>query len=371
GGALRVRPAAESEWLTCGAGSRVSACGKYADLCRQRTAITTTTRTVARRKAIIANTGGAADCSKVVRANTLVVTGTGVFSTIGGYHPGVTDTDIINNRPEEPTVDTQCKKPQEGKLHKNPKDPEPPRGDAVAMGDAGPAQVTDSPKTVVPEEKVPVAGPAPDSEPTSVKDSVMKSEGDQNLVTHTEVGEHLPPQQEHPPSDDRRDPTTANNHTTKEKSSNSTDGENQNLPSTTGSLPNGTEAAGSTSSSGSADAQITNQGLTETQTTSSPTTGTQSSENDDSNNSNTQEHSERNTEGSGETNSTAPPSTESTGEAPTPTSSPVPVPDSQISNTIASNVQKNANADSSVSPVWMRTAAPLLIVAVLFSVTVY
>ncbi|ORC90044.1 uncharacterized protein TM35_000103120, partial [Trypanosoma theileri] len=38
GGALRVRPAAESEWLTCGAGSRVSACGKFADLCRQRTA---------------------------------------------------------------------------------------------------------------------------------------------------------------------------------------------------------------------------------------------------------------------------------------------------------------------------------------------
>ncbi|ORC83467.1 uncharacterized protein TM35_000691140, partial [Trypanosoma theileri] len=43
GGALRVRPAAESEWLTCGAGSRVSACAKYADLCRQRTARATTT----------------------------------------------------------------------------------------------------------------------------------------------------------------------------------------------------------------------------------------------------------------------------------------------------------------------------------------
>ncbi|ORC83783.1 uncharacterized protein TM35_000571110 [Trypanosoma theileri] len=43
GGALRVRPAAASEWLTCGAGSRVSACGKYADLCSQRTARTTTT----------------------------------------------------------------------------------------------------------------------------------------------------------------------------------------------------------------------------------------------------------------------------------------------------------------------------------------
>ncbi|ORC83836.1 uncharacterized protein TM35_000551050 [Trypanosoma theileri] len=41
-------------------------------------------------------------------------------------------------------------------------------------------------------------------------------------------------------------------------------------------------------------------------------------------------------------------------------------------NSIASTVKKNVNADiSSVSPVWMRTAAPLLIVAVLFTVTVY
>ncbi|ORC83597.1 uncharacterized protein TM35_000641290, partial [Trypanosoma theileri] len=47
GGALRVRPAAESEWLTCGAGSRVSACGKYADLCRQHTARRATTTTIA------------------------------------------------------------------------------------------------------------------------------------------------------------------------------------------------------------------------------------------------------------------------------------------------------------------------------------
>ncbi|ORC92423.1 uncharacterized protein TM35_000031760 [Trypanosoma theileri] len=59
GGALRVRPAAESEWLTCGAGSRVSACGKYADLCRQRTAratttIATTTTTNGQPKAVMA-----------------------------------------------------------------------------------------------------------------------------------------------------------------------------------------------------------------------------------------------------------------------------------------------------------------------------
>ncbi|ORC81596.1 uncharacterized protein TM35_001111020 [Trypanosoma theileri] len=74
-----------------------------------------------------------------------------------------------------------------------------------------------------------------------------------------------------------------------------------------------------------------------------------------------------------EINSTTPPSTENTtSEAPTTTPSPVPVPNEEISTIIASTVQTNkANVDSSVSPVWMRTAAPLLIVAVLFSVTVY
>ncbi|ORC83839.1 uncharacterized protein TM35_000551080 [Trypanosoma theileri] len=66
--------------------------------------------------------------------------------------------------------------------------------------------------------------------------------------------------------------------------------------------------------------------------------------------------------------------TNNTKEAPTTTTTTVPpeaVNDTQISNNIASAVQKKANADSTVSPVWMHTAAPLLIVAVLFSVTVY
>ncbi|ORC81926.1 uncharacterized protein TM35_001031010 [Trypanosoma theileri] len=64
--------------------------------------------------------------------------------------------------------------------------------------------------------------------------------------------------------------------------------------------------------------------------------------------------------------------TNTTTEAPTTTPSPVPVTDPKISSTITSNVQKNkANVDSSISPVWMRTAAPLLIMAVLFSVTLY
>ncbi|ORC84256.1 uncharacterized protein TM35_000471510 [Trypanosoma theileri] len=70
-----------------------------------------------------------------------------------------------------------------------------------------------------------------------------------------------------------------------------------------------------------------------------------------------------------ETNSTTQPSTENTTtEAPTPT--PSSVPNAEINN-ITSNVENKANVDSSISPVWMRTAAPLLIVAVLVSVAVY
>ncbi|ORC84422.1 uncharacterized protein TM35_000451600, partial [Trypanosoma theileri] len=62
-------------------------------------------------------------------------------------------------------------------------------------------------------------------------------------------------------------------------------------------------------------------------------------------------------------------STNSVTEAATPTPSPPPNPEI---TSIASAVQKNRpNVDSSVSPVWMRTAEPLLIVALLFSVTVY
>ncbi|ORC83739.1 uncharacterized protein TM35_000581020 [Trypanosoma theileri] len=73
-----------------------------------------------------------------------------------------------------------------------------------------------------------------------------------------------------------------------------------------------------------------------------------------------------------ETNTTTPPITENTTtEAPTTTPSPVAAPNPEISN-IDSTVQKNKPiVDSSVSPVWMRTAAPLLIVVVLFSATVY
>ncbi|ORC84243.1 uncharacterized protein TM35_000471380, partial [Trypanosoma theileri] len=53
-----------------------------------------------------------------------------------------------------------------------------------------------------------------------------------------------------------------------------------------------------------------------------------------------------------------------------PTTTPSPLTDPPISK-IAPTMQMKGNVDSSVSPLWMRTAAPLLIVVVLFSVTLY
>ncbi|ORC83674.1 uncharacterized protein TM35_000601050 [Trypanosoma theileri] len=70
-----------------------------------------------------------------------------------------------------------------------------------------------------------------------------------------------------------------------------------------------------------------------------------------------------------ETTSTTLPSTANT-VSDAPTTTPSTVPNAEITS-IASNMQNKANVDSSVSPVWMRTAAPLLIMVVLFSVTVY
>ncbi|ORC83786.1 uncharacterized protein TM35_000571140 [Trypanosoma theileri] len=112
------------------------------------------------------------------------------------------------------------------------------------------------------------------------------------------------------------------------------------------------------------------EGTPESERTENPPTGEHSTEEVDTNQTNPQSQSESTPTTSQETNTTTPPSTENTTtEAPTETPSPVPNPEI---NTFASTVQKNkGNVDSSLSPVWMRTAAPLLIVAVLFSATVY
>ncbi|ORC81014.1 uncharacterized protein TM35_001331010, partial [Trypanosoma theileri] len=70
-----------------------------------------------------------------------------------------------------------------------------------------------------------------------------------------------------------------------------------------------------------------------------------------------------------ETNSITPPSPENT-TTEAPTTTPSHVPNSEI-NTITTTVQNKANVDSSINTLWMRTTAPLLVVIVLFSFTVY
>ncbi|ORC83767.1 uncharacterized protein TM35_000581300, partial [Trypanosoma theileri] len=74
-------------------------------------------------------------------------------------------------------------------------------------------------------------------------------------------------------------------------------------------------------------------------------------------------------EGNGDASAATTTNTNTTTEAPI-TTTPSRVPNAEI-NTIPPNMQMKGNTDSSVSPVWMRTAAPLLIVTVLVSATVY
>ncbi|ORC84398.1 uncharacterized protein TM35_000451360 [Trypanosoma theileri] len=133
------------------------------------------------------------------------------------------------------------------------------------------------------------------------------------------------------------------------------------------SVDHSTATPGTTAISGSEEANTTTPPITENTTTEAPTTTqsrdsnltTQSTATDDV----------ATVPNSPETNSTTLPSPESTVSEES-TTTPSPVPNAEIS-TIASTVQTKANVDSSVGPVWMRTAAPLLIMAVLFSVTVY
>ncbi|ORC81931.1 uncharacterized protein TM35_001031060, partial [Trypanosoma theileri] len=87
-------------------------------------------------------------------------------------------------------------------------------------------------------------------------------------------------------------------------------------------------------------------------------------------NSNLTQQSPAESESQENTSTTSPSIENTTTEAPTTT--PSPVPNAETSSNIVSTVQNKANADSSsINPVWLRTAAPLLIVAVLFSVTLY
>ncbi|ORC83654.1 uncharacterized protein TM35_000621280 [Trypanosoma theileri] len=140
-------------------------------------------------------------------------------------------------------------------------------------------------------------------------------------------------------------------------------GEPESIPvETTATVPSPTKAAKPHSAP---------EGTPESERTVNPPTGEHTTEEVNTNQTNPQSQSESTPTTSQETNTTTPPSTENTtAEAPTTTSSPVA---NAVITNIASTVKNKGNADSSssISPVWMRTAAPLLIVAVLVSVTVY
>ncbi|ORC84007.1 uncharacterized protein TM35_000511080 [Trypanosoma theileri] len=335
GGALRVRPAAESEWLTCGAGSRVSACGKYADLCRQRTAraaattTTATTTTAGQPKAVMAHWSS----WDVSVAGWLKETGKD--STKG--KPGDKKTEGTKQKNESESESHQLNEQLEGRIPQEVK-----------------ANLSREEDGVIPEQQEQEVEVQHRQQPGENMHTLSQKEP--NLVEEKELG-HLSASSE----------------------------VQEDLP-----HPEGTKRSPTVS----ADSSSSPEAASEARTTLSTATAISTAGEVNSNHDQPQTQSENNTEsgvikgsntphdapaeagdaatsGSEGSDAITPASTENTTtEAPSTAPSPAPVSNAEISN-IASNMQNKANVDSSVSPVWMRTAAPLLIVAMLFSVTVY
>ncbi|ORC83974.1 uncharacterized protein TM35_000521180 [Trypanosoma theileri] len=317
GGALRVRPAAESEWLTCGAGSRVSACGKYADLCRQRTTRTATTTTT------IATTTITAGQPKAVMA----------------VHGGITEWDYFLRTA---IYDKEC-----------PGKPKGEKSNGMDCGDwneykksEGVAARPPDSRMAKPLEQKPSASHERAGELDQEQLESPLEEGSPRATTLQITS--ADPDTEHQPAKSKPAVTQPN----KPESGEAEAGMNAESTSRT-------ERGTSSSTEG-------NQGKTSNPTDNSATSAGNPNQQVSPATVNATAPSE-----SQETNSTTPPSPENTiTEAPTTTPSPVPVPNSDI-NTIASTVKNRPNVDSSLASVWMRTAAPLLIVAVFFSFTVY
>ncbi|ORC90643.1 uncharacterized protein TM35_000084410 [Trypanosoma theileri] len=294
GGALRVRPAAESEWLTCGAGSRVSACGKYADLCSQRTARARGARTTTIATTTTVNAG---------QPKAVMAEWSDFLSATSSIYKE------CEKNPTSVVRDVNCSerfvnlaaKSVSGSSHEH----KPNAGSHTEEGST-------------------VVGSRPG-------DALEEPSGSPEAETNTQDARDKSTEQSQPQGST---PATENNKgassSTADKSTPSDGNLNQQSPSTVD--------------------------VTVTPDTQGTVTSTPVTTNTDAETPNTP--------------ATTPPTTENTVEAPTTTPSPAVVIDPKISN-IASTVQKKANVDSTVSPVWMRTAAPLLIVAVLFFFTVY
>ncbi|ORC83514.1 uncharacterized protein TM35_000671200, partial [Trypanosoma theileri] len=376
--------AAESEWLTCGAGSRVSACGKYADLCRQRTAraatTTQTTRTTVNAgqpKAVMAIAGGEGNMSV---ESVFEEYGDGFYAkrkTGGGSedHSGGAQQQLVNRAENERDTVTELTQP-------------------TLAGHSGEAQLKVGGFGESGRDESEVTLPTTVAHRPEVSGMGVGDNHSQDLA-----GDSLGPGESAVHS------STIDQQNNKGPTSDPAQDAGRN----TGSLPDGSEAAGRTSSSQGAtinDSSSTENQVTEgsTSTTDNVSLGVSTDSPDSSNPSqasgttapnsisaaDSQETTATNestdTSGSGadmgegakteteENTSTTQPSPEdNTTEAPTTTLSSSPVPNTEINSSIAPIVQKNANAnvDSSVNPVWMRTAAPLMIVVVLFSATVY
>ncbi|ORC83844.1 uncharacterized protein TM35_000551130 [Trypanosoma theileri] len=313
GGALRVRPAAASEWLTCGAGSRVSACGKYADLCRQRTA-RAAARTTTTRTAILAFTPDDADKPRAMENEKPWEWGDFLIKRSNDYYCEKypkSSIDGISCEERNKTLSVNAP-PQRQDLETRVQETAPNSADHVASGSL------------------------------ERRDALMKGEG------------------QLPGSDPER--ATA---------------EVSNVGSTTQASPESEQSLKTPPSNRPVKDAVTTQ---VPQTSGNAVTEEGPSANDSGTVSDSNPTEERSPEGSvsieglqgngnADSISTAPPNTENTNtEAPNTNTTTV----SPAESSIASTVQKNkVNADSSISPVWMRTAAPLLIVTVLFSVTVY
>ncbi|ORC80902.1 uncharacterized protein TM35_001381000, partial [Trypanosoma theileri] len=331
-----------SEWLTCGAGSRVSACGKYADLCRQRTA-----RAAARTTTTIASTTVNAGQPKAVMAF-FDPLGDFDFSTIfSETDPQSSGSTLLNyntsHNPENEVKRTKLKAP------------------AVASASEAAGQFPPAVTTVVrTEENTPGESPRG-------QDGVSESAHESNAISHASDGAA---------ASDINLPGVGTN-----------SGHSPAAAVSPAPVPaERTEAASAgDNQAGSSGRSTTNADSKANQTTpAASTTENNNSVNRDSNSVNTLNNKESNATtttttttlppatavSEGNVDASAATTTNINSEAPTTTPSPSPVPNAEIN--ITSAMQKNRPiVDSSVSPVWMHTAAPLLIVAVLVSATVY
>ncbi|ORC83353.1 uncharacterized protein TM35_000741000, partial [Trypanosoma theileri] len=398
GGALRVRPAAASEWLTCGAGSRVSACGKYADLCRQRTARTARTTTIAtttdgQLKAVMAFVGSTrvdvpsynpADWEKVEKKHwelrkreKLTFKEAEKLLEQINKEEEMKNQEALKLKQESEVLENAAKAQQlqaaaEGHVAENTSlAASEAQATALTHKGAQPSQGVNSHPNVPPAESAnstdnsngnhgdvlqqsspaatrthPTVTPTTGAQPSegvhsnsNVPQTEAKTAPDNSSVNPGGAMQHSSPGEESTaPSD-----VNSGNQPTATPSAAAISGSeetNTTIPANTGNAVSEESTA-----TPSLDSNLTTQSTATDDVTAAPA--------------------------SHETNTTTPLSPENTTtEAPTTTLSPSLVPNAEISS-IASAVQKNkGNADSSIiSSVWVRV--PLLIVAVLVSATVY